>query len=536
MPTLIVCDRSGYDPEGEPYHGQLMLDCIASVGMASGWSVQAVGEGFFTAIEQGHKLFVTGNPPEDITHWIPKLIEHGAVCICAHQGFDLHRYPSVGRPLWPLVSVTAGTHGAGEQAISTLGWGPGLWGVVQTADGWNAPSWAASQLAAHLTRYPEAAADPQAAAIRWAAGLTPGSDRWSERTGFGTALIRERALVGAAVRVGDVPLNNILYSTNGEKESVVVAGQTDAWRYTCADVRHPFLAGYRSMPPATAGQGLRWTFYAHNHHAEQGVRLRARNGNVFVWLEPGASGTYTLDVPYHADALYIETTAPQYADNGNGTFGYFITGGAVDVTVASLRQDVYAMSDAPAPLAPAGGALSPLVSVVETAKPGKVLVSMTPLGGVGAAVRVDGVERLQTAGDSATLYLPAGVSTIEARALLAGGGVTEAHQPGTLALDVPLGYVPPAPALEVQRQGASLLVATEAEGATGYTITAQAGAETPVTVEGGEVEWPSHLPARVVATAAGAGGTSSVTTTRIPAVRSAAPLIEEGLHPRLTLA
>ncbi|MCA0270436.1 MAG: hypothetical protein LCH53_14625, partial [Bacteroidetes bacterium] len=157
--------------------------------------------------------------------------------------------------------------------------------------------------------------------------------------------------------------------------------------------------------------------------------------------------------------------------------------------------------------------MSPLLTATETTTPGKVSLSLVRLGGIGVSVRVDGEERLQTADDSAALYLPSGTSTVEARALLAGGGVTPAHQPGTLTLDVPQGYVPPAPALEVQRQGASLLVVTEAEGATGYTITAQAGAETPTEVEGGEVVWPAHLPARVVATAVGAGGTSGVTVT-----------------------
>lgn len=502
MPTLIVCDKAGYDPQGNPYHGQLMLDAIAVVGVAPGWTVRAI-EGFFTAIEEGHKLFVIGSPPEDIAHWIPKLLEHGAVCICAHQGFDLHRYPSTGGPLWPLVSVTCGTHGLGERAVSTLGWGPGLWGVVQTIDGWNAPSWAAAQTAALLTQYPEAAADPQAAAVRWASSLTPGPARWSERVGFGTALIRSRSLVGSPVREGDAPTSNVLYSPGCTKTSVAVAGQTDAWRYTCLNVRHPFLAAYRSMPAGSAGQGLRWTFYAHNHHATQAVRLRARNGNVFVWLEPGESGTYSLDVPYHGDAFFIETTAPQYHPLGDGSYGYFITGGAVDVTVASLRQDVYAMTEAPVPVAPAGGALSPLLSVQPEGAPGRYRAKITPLGTAAASVRVNGVEALATTASEALLYLPGGAVTVEARGLLPGGALTEAHLPGTASVTVAQGYVPPAPTPRARRDGDRVHVRLASEAAEGFQIDVDGGDGTtgsfyaPGEKTTASFDWPRHSPAKV---------------------------------------
>lgn len=180
--------------------------------------------------------------------------------------------------------------------------------------------------------------------------------------------------------------------------------------------------------------------------------------------------------------------------------------------------------------------LSPLVSVSETSAPGKMLVRLERLGGVGTQLLMNDVEQLQTSSSYATLYLGTGGSIVSARAVLADGSLAEAHAPSSAWVDVAQGYVPPAPAVTVQRVEGRLLVATEAEGAIAFTVRAQAGAEVPTPIEDGEVEWPAHLPARVRAEAIGAGGVSATTTVLVPAVRSTAPLAEVVLHPLLTFA
>lgn len=175
---------------------------------------------------------------------------------------------------------------------------------------------------------------------------------------------------------------------------------------------------------------------------------------------------------------------------------------------------------------------SPVIAVEYGGARGKILVRIARIGGAGVSLCVDGAEVLQTAFASAMLYLPAGSHTVEARAILPGGGATEPHAPGTATVAITQGYVPPAPTLEVQRVDEVLFVTAEAEGATSYAVTAQAGGETPAPVVDGEVAWPAYRPARITAEAVGAGGASEPVTALVPAVRSTAPLVVDRLHPR----
>ncbi|MCA0269828.1 MAG: hypothetical protein LCH53_11530 [Bacteroidetes bacterium] len=500
------------------FHPQKMMDRFYASAPGEDWTIQHYETGWGggpvgAGLADGCRIFAWPVGYGGIAEWaIDAITGAGGVLVCAVRDFDFNRYDYPARPPWPVLIATPVNVAGGRVAMTTT-YGPGVTVGVEVNDfAVGGPSWGVASAAAILTRYPEAAANPQAAALRMIAGSEPiGGARWDEYRGFGVVKTFHHALVGGPIRIADAPTNNINYGLAGS--IVAVPG---GYRYTGTST-HNSLVAYRAMPGPGAGNGARWTFSAANHHPAQAVRLRSQFGGGFVVLEPGESGAYTIESFSSSAALFIETTEG--------------VGGEVDVTITGLTQNVYQHVTSMSALAPVGAVLSPILSVAETATPGKVSVSVTRLGGVGASVRVDGVERMQTAGTSAKLYLPSGVSTIEARALLAGGGVTEAHQPGTLALDVPLGYVPPAPALEVQRTIYGLLVDAQAEGATGYVVTVQAGAEPPTEVEGGEVVWPAHLPARVVATAVGAGGTSGVTVTCVPAVRSAAPLVEEGLHP-----
>jgi len=188
---------------------------------------------------------------------------------------------------------------------------------------------------------------------------------------------------------------------------------------------------------------------------------------------------------------------------------------------------------------PGGGmppALSPLLTVAQAGSPGRYRARFVSLGGTGTSLRIGGTEVLQTTDNEALLYLPAGASLVEALARLPGGGVTEAHAPGTVALDVATGYVPPVPALAVERVGSTLGITAEAEGASEIALSVQAGAETPTeALAPALLAWPSHRPARVEAVATGPGGQSEAVA-YVPAVRSTAPMVADHLHPRLLSA
>lgn len=527
MPLVALLDNAATDvaPSGASTpanHAWEMQARFAASQPGTGWTMQLYHTGptsagipaaLAAALADGCRIVVAPFPTYTVPSAAVQAAENAGALIVGAVSND--PYPTWSAPAQRgLVAVSVGD-GHGNPIT---GWGPGVVACIETHDAEpRAQSWATAAMVAILTRYPEATTDPLAALARVLAGAEGvGGERWTAREGFGVVRTLHHALVGLPIRTGDQPTSNSLYGPGG-----AATAMPGGFRYTRTST-HPFLVAYRSMPAPGAGLGARWTFEATNHHATEAVRFRSQTGGGHLVLAPSASGTFTMEhVAGGGAAFFIETCIG--------------IGGQIDVTVTNLVQDVYEHVTSLPDLAPEGGALSPILSVTQEGAPGRYRARLIRLGTAGASLRVDGVERLQTSSDTALLYLPAGSTVVEARGVLAGGGLTEAHTPGTAAVTVAQGYIPPAPSVEVERAGGKLLVSAEAEGATGYVVTAQAGDDAPTLVEGGEATWPPHLPARVVASAVGAGGTSSATTTRVPAVRSTAPLVEEGLHPRLTL-
>ncbi|MBE2186734.1 MAG: hypothetical protein IAE99_08190 [Rhodothermales bacterium] len=490
-----------------------------------GWTVQIydrsqsrTGTAVAAALADGCKILFGGFDVVNLQGLAAAADAAGAVLIGAvGNGYDeVFSAPDL---VWPVVATTVGTAAAGNRYT---GYSTGVWCCTETHDlSVLAQSFGVAARAAILTRYPEAATNPQAALIRMLAGEVPvaGAARWTMQEGFGVT----RTFVPSFTAAAD-PAEHALvlgsaanYSTAPGTSTATIAGGR---RY--AGTARSGLCAYSTytLPPNAQGAGISAVIEADAvNHGAYPVLICSNRGDAQE-VPPGQAVRVSLAYESRAEAT---TVSLRIEDVENRPFD-------VSLSNATMR-DVRPFTLAVPPLASAGGALAPVLTVEETPSPGKFVASWVRLGGQGASLRVAGQEVAALVGTTWPIYLGAGPQQIEVRTIVPGGGYTESHPLSVAIVDGGVGYVPPVPALEVQRTIYGLLVDAQAEGATEYVVTAQAGAEPPAWVNGGEIEWPLHLPARIRAVAVGAGGESEESATLVPAMGASAALAENHLHP-----
>ena len=526
--AALLDDPATYNPAASGTlagHAWDMEQWFLASAPGEGWTVQIYdrsgsdSQALSEALADGRKIIFGGFSPHNLVSRAESIVAAGAVLVgCIGNGYD--ETFDITRFVWPILVTTVGTAAAGNRYTS---YSAGVWCCTEPYDlSVLAQSLGAAARTAILTRYPEAATNPQAALIRMLAGEVPvpGAARWRMQEGFGVT----RTFLPSFTTAAD-PTEHALvlgsatnYSTAPGTSTATITGGR---RYT--GTARSGLCAYSTytLPPSAQGAGVSAMIEADaTNHGVYPVLICSNRGDAQE-VQPGQTVRVSLAYESRAEAT---TVSLRIEDVESRTFD-------VSLSNATIR-DVRLFTLATPPLSPAGGTLSPVLTVAPITTPGKLVASWMRLGGVGTSLRVDGVEALQTVDTAATLYLPAGSHTVEARALLPGGGVTEPHAPGTATVATSQGYVPPTPTLDVQRGGGTLVVSAEAEGATSFVVTAQAGAEPITLVVDESIAWPPHLPARVVALASGAGGDSDATTLLVPAQRA---LPVSGVHPRAVL-
>jgi len=481
----------------------------------SGGDSQALSE----ALADGRKIIFGGFSPHNLVSRAENIAATGAVLVgCIGNGYD--ETFDITRFVWPILVTTVGTASAGNRYTS---YSTGVWCCTETSDlSVLAQSFGAAARAAILTRYPESAANPQAALIRMLAGEVPvaGAARWTKQEGFGVT----RTFLPSFTAAAD-PAEHALvlgsaanYSTAPGTSTATIAGGR---RF--AGTARSGLCAYSTytLPPNAQGAGISAVIEADAvNHGAYPVLICSNRGDA-QQVHPGQTVRVSLAYESRAEAT---TVSLRIEDVENRTFDVSLS----NATMRDIRPFVLVVP----PLPSVDGALSPVLTVTPTATPGKMVASWVRLGGQAVNVRLAGVVAGTTTATSMPLYVGGDEQQVDVVAVLPGGRTTAPHPRSVVVLDESVGYVPPPPTLEVQRSGGTLFVTAEAEGAVAYIVTAEAGAEPTTTVEGGEVAWPPHRPARVVALASGAGGNSDATTLLVPAQRA---LPVSGVHPRAVL-